>query len=71
MPSEDIRNRKAPPPVAENVGLQEAPDPQDSYQDLKKILEELTKNVQILMQDRAMMRSWGWMDTTQYYPQQS
>ena len=71
MPSSDIRNRQAPPPVAGNMGFQEAPPSQDSDQDMKKMLEELTKNVQILMQDRALMRSWGWLDTTQYYPQQS
>ena len=69
MPGSDIRNRKAPPPG--NKGFQEAPPSQDSDQDLKKMLEELTKNVSILMQDRALMRSWGWLDTTQYYPQQS
>ena len=69
MPSSDIRNKKPPP--SDNVGFQENPVPQDSSQDMKKILEELTKNVQILMQDRAMLRSWGWLDTTQYYPQQS
>ena len=69
MPGTDIRNRK--PPSSNNVGFQEVPTPQDSSQDMKKILEELSKNVQILMQDRAMMRSWGWLDTTQYYPQQS
>ena len=52
------------------VWFQDAPASQDSCQDLKKILKELAKNVQLLMQDGAMMRSWGWMDTTQYYPQQ-
>ena len=56
MPGSD-RNKKASSPVAGSVGFQEAPPPQDSSQDLKKILEELTKNVQILTQDRAIMRS--------------
>ena len=69
MPGSDIRNIQATPP--ENKGFQGAPPTQDSDQDVKKLLEELTKNVQILMQDRALMRSWGWLDTTQYYPQQS
>ena len=65
-------NPKAKKVVKENEDFQKDKIIQDTSQvEMRNLLEELSRNVQILMQDRAVMKSWGWLDQTQYYhPQQ-